>query len=113
MYDLKTVETIKGEVDKVDYVTPLKGMGRGVHLLLKTEQGMMNVHLGPAWYVENQDVKIAPKDRLEVKGSRVTIDGTPVVIAAEVRKGAEVLALRDDSGIPRWAGWRRGGGTAP
>ena len=113
MYDPKTVETIKGEVTKVDYVTPLKGMGHGVHLLLKTEQGMIHVHLGPAWYVENQDVKIAPKDRVEVKGSRVTIEGTPVVIAAEVRKGDEVLSLRDDNGVPRWAGWRRGGRTSP
>lgn len=113
MYDPNTVETIAGEVTKVDYVTPLKGMAQGVHLLLKTDQGMVHVHLGPAWYVENQDVKIAPKDRVEVKGSRVTIQGTPAVIAAEVRKGDEVLALRDDSGMPRWAGWRRGSGTPP
>ncbi len=111
LYDPKTVETVTGEVTKVEYVTPLKGMSQGVHLLLKTDQGMIHVHLGPAWYVENQDVKIAPKDHVEVKGSRVTIGGTPVVIAAEVRKGDDVLALRDESGVPRWAGWRRGGGA--
>jgi hypothetical protein len=44
---------------------------------------------------------------VEVKGSRVTIAGKPVVIAAEVKKGDETLKLRDDNGIPAWAGWRR------
>jgi hypothetical protein len=88
----------------------MKGMGRGVHLLVKTDHGTVDVHLGPAWYVQNQDVKLAAKDRVEVKGSRVTLDGKSALIAAEVRKGDEVLVLRDDAGVPRWVGWRRGGG---
>lgn len=31
----------------------------------------------------------------------------PAVIAVEVRKGDRTLTLRDASGIPVWAGWRR------
>jgi hypothetical protein len=53
-------------------------------------------------------VKIQPKDTVEVKGSRVTVQGQPALIAAEVKKGDEVLKLRDEAGIPMWAGWRRG-----
>jgi hypothetical protein len=108
MYDPSTVETITGEVVSVDYVTPMQGMGRGVHMIVERERGKVDVHLGPAWYVENQDVQIGPKDHVEVKGSRVTLAGAPVMIAAEVRKGDAVMVLRDESGIPRWAGWRRG-----
>jgi hypothetical protein len=63
--------------------------------------------LGPAFYLENQDVKIEPKDKVEVKGSRVTFEGKPAIIAAEVKKGDEVLRLRDDNGFPMWSGWRR------
>jgi hypothetical protein len=44
---------------------------------------------------------------VEVRGSRVTMGGKPVIIAAEVRKGDAVLTLRDDQGVPMWSGWRR------
>jgi hypothetical protein len=107
MYDPKTVETVSGEVMSVQQMTPMKGMGPGVHLTLKTDKETVDVHLGPAWYVERQDTKIAAGDKIEVKGSRVTFDGKPAIIAAEVRKGDEVLVLRDANGIPMWAGWRR------
>lgn len=46
-------------------------------------------------------------DVIEVKGSRVTVAGKQVVIAAEVKKGDALLKLRDDSGVPVWSGWRR------
>jgi hypothetical protein len=52
-------------------------------------------------------VKIEPKDTIEVKGSRTTVAGKPAIIAAEVKKGDELLKLRDESGFPVWAGWRR------
>jgi hypothetical protein len=108
MYDSKTVETVTGEVVNVDRITPMRGMSGGVHLVVKTDKGDVSVHLGPQWYLENQDVKIEPKDKVEIKGSRVTMQGQSVLIAAEVKKGDEVLKLRDDAGIPLWAGWRRG-----
>jgi len=60
-----------------------------------------------AWHVENQDIKIEAGDRIEVKGSRITYAGKPAIIAAEVKKGDEILTLRDENGFPVWAGWRR------
>ena len=107
LYDPKTIETISGEVVAVELHTPMKGMGGGVHLQLKTDKQTISVHLGPVWYIENQDATIEVKDKIEVKGSRVTFDGKPAIIAAEVRKGDQVLKLRDDNGVPHWAGWRR------
>jgi hypothetical protein len=107
MYDPKSVETITGEVTSVDRITPMKGMSGGVHLNLKTDKETVSVHLGPVWYLENQDVKIEPKDKVEVRGARTTFAGKPAIIATEVKKGDELLKLRDDSGFPVWSGWRR------
>jgi hypothetical protein len=107
MYDPQTVETIGGEVVSLDTITPMKGMNYGVHLTLKTDKETISVHLGPGWYVENQDVEIAPDDKIEVKGSRITFEDKPALIAAEVKKGDSVLVLRDASGFPVWSGWRR------
>jgi len=107
IYDPKTVETLSGEVVGVDQITPVKGMSYGVHLMVKTEKETISVHLGPGWYIENQDVEIESKDKVEVTGSRITFDGKPAIIAAQVKKGEEVLTLRDENGFPVWSGWRR------
>jgi hypothetical protein len=107
MYNPQTVETLKGDVISVDKITPAKGMTYGVHVMLRTEKETISVHLGPGWYIENQDVTIAPKDKIEVRGSRITFEGKPAIIAAEVKKGEEVLHLRDANGVPVWSGWRR------
>jgi len=107
MYDPKTVETVSGEVVSVSQITPNKGMGAGVHMTLNTGKETISVHLGPSWYLENQDVKVEAKDKVEVKGSKITFGGKPAIIAMEIKKGDEVLKLRDDAGFPVWAGWRR------
>ncbi len=107
MYDPKTVETIGGEVISVEMITPMKGMSHGVHLTLKTDKEIISIHLGPWWYIENQDIRIVPKDKIEVTGSRITYQGKPVIIAAVVKKGDEVRKLRDENGFPVWAGWRK------
>lgn len=107
MYNPQTVETITGEVVSVDKITPIKGMSYGIHILVKTDKETIAVHLGPGWYIENQDVEIAREDKIDVKGSRITFEGKPTLIAAEVKKGDEVLTLRDANGVPVWSGWRR------
>jgi hypothetical protein len=107
MYDPKTIETVSGEVVSLSQITPNKGMAAGVRMTLNTGKETVSVHLGPSWYLENQDVKIEPKDKVEVKGSKITFGGKPAIIAMEVKKGDEVLKLRDDDGFPVWSGWRR------
>jgi hypothetical protein len=107
LYNPQTVETISGEVVSVARITPMKGMYSGVHLMVKTDRETISVHLGPGWYIDNQDVTILPKDRVEVRGSRITFEGKPAIIAATVTKGDEELALRDANGFPAWSGWRR------
>jgi len=107
MFNPATVEIVTGEVIAVEKVRPMKGMGTGIHLQLKTGKEYISVHLGPSWYIERLDAQIENGDKIEVKGSRVMLAGKPAIIAAEVKKGDALLKLRDDSGVPAWAGWRR------
>jgi hypothetical protein len=107
LYDTNTVEILGCEVVSVETITPLKGMRAGLHLSLKTASETISVHLGPSWFVENQDIAIAASDKIEVKGSRIEFEGKPAILAAEVIKGEQVLQIRDANGIPAWAGWRR------
>ncbi|KJU81873.1 conserved hypothetical protein, secreted [Candidatus Magnetobacterium bavaricum] len=110
MYDPQTVTTIAGVVEAVEQFTPRKGMSYGIHLRVKTQEGSISVHVGPSGYVEKQDVKIQVGDNIEVKGSKVTFNNEPAIIAAEIKKGDATLSLRDDNGIPKWAGSGMGRG---
>jgi len=107
MYNPATVETVSGVVESVNKITPTKGMYSGIHLVVKTDKETIAIHLGPEWYIERQDVKLEKGDTIEVKGSRITFDGKPAIIATEIKKGDSVLVLRDSAGVPAWAGWRR------
>jgi hypothetical protein len=107
MYNPATVENVSGVVESVDKITPMKGMNSGIHVMLKTDKETISIHVGPEWYIERQDVKLEKGDKIEVKGSRVTFSGKPAIIAAEVKKDDRTLVLRDGSGIPAWAGWRK------
>ena len=107
IYNPQTVETLTGEVVSVESI-PGKGGGQasGVHLTLKTDKETIPVHLGPSWYLDRQNFKIGPRDKIEVTGSRVVFGSKPAIIAAEVKKGDQVLKLRNQAGIPQWAGQR-------
>ncbi len=107
MYNPQTVETISGEVISIDKITPGKGMSYGIHLTLKTGKETIPVHLGPGWFIENQEMTIEPNDKVVITGSRIDYNGKPAIIAAEVTKDDEILKLRDENGFPAWSGWRR------
>ena len=104
--DPKTVVTLTGSVvgeTRVD-----RGTGHsGVHLLVKTAEGEFPVHLGPDFWVDAQPVKFAKGDEVTVKGSKVSFEGKPAVIAESVTKGASTLVLRDAQGVPAWSGQGR------
>ncbi|GAB4352866.1 MAG: hypothetical protein Kow0099_37040 [Candidatus Abyssubacteria bacterium] len=84
-----------------------RGRGAGVHLLIQTDAETIPVHLGPRWFIDDQDVQLEKGDRITVKGSRITFDDKPALIAAEIAKGDEILILRDEDGFPSWARSRR------
>lgn len=106
LYDIKTIETISGSVVSSDQISPDKNMSAGIHLLLNTDNGNITVHLGPAWYIDNQDILISKGDNISVTGSKVSYNGDLIIIAKEVKKGDQVLRLRDDNGYPLWSGWK-------
>jgi hypothetical protein len=98
------VETLKGEVVAVEkYVPGRGGTVYGLKLTMKTESETVSVVLGPPWYIEAQQFQFEPKDRLEIKGSRMSVQGQPVIIAGEVTKGDKSLKLRNETESPLWS----------
>ena len=120
LYNVSTEATVKGTVLEVQQLTaqtagsnqPMWGNcprgWTGTHVVLKTEEGALTVHVGPAAYLAQKNFALAKGDKLTPTGSRVQYRGSDFLIAKKITKGDQVLTLRDASGFPLWAGARRG-----
>jgi hypothetical protein len=92
------METITGKVVAVNRHTPKKpGKLERVILVLQTDRGAVKVLLGPAKYYDQQALKLAPGDQVEIKGVKFSRAKTPTWKAREVKKGDQVWNLRDDT----------------
>jgi len=101
-FDPSSMTIFQGDI--VDVQRIARGHHLGVHLTVAMGSEQVTVQLGPDFYVDGQPLKLAKGDKVEVKGARTTVNGQPAVVALEVRRGDEVLALRDTGGMPLWRG---------
>jgi hypothetical protein len=100
LFDADDVVTLQGTATAVNRY----GGHQGMFLTLQTAQETLEVHLGPAWYLEDQGFAITPNSPVSVKGFRSDWNGQPVLMASEVTQGDRVLQLRDANGYPLWMG---------
>ena len=111
-YDTSAVVTVSGTVQRIYEITPRHSPNYGFHMILKTAQETLNIHLGPGWYLNKLDGKLAVGDHVQVTGAMtkdLVAEGNDKIRslrAAEVQKGAViVLTLRDKNGKPVWRGY--------
>ncbi len=103
-YNQGTETTLEGTVVSVNPQTPT-----GQHVILDTSQGQYDVHLGPQWFLQQQQASLQPGERIQVTGSEQTINGQPSLIARQVTENGNTITLRTNSGIPLWSGASRRG----
>ncbi len=106
-FDPQTIEELEGKILEVGHSNEKKDEIRGVYLNLQTEDEVIPVHLGPAWYLNHQERKFKTGEKIEVIGSRTKYNGHEAITAMLVIKGDEELKLRDKQGAPYWHGWRK------
>ncbi len=105
-YNPATVETVKGTIDLVETFAGKRG--GGIHITLSAGNEKFRVALGPAWFI-NEKMTLAKGDEVQVTGSRTSnMAGEKLIVAKTVTKGAAELVLRNDQGVPVWAGQGRG-----
>jgi DNA/RNA endonuclease YhcR with UshA esterase domain len=101
-YNPSTEATVRGTVEEVRQVAGRRGRA-GTHLTLKTDEGTLDVHLGPSNFLKGKKFAVAKGDQVEVVGSKVQYQGHDALLAREVKKGNETLTLRNAQGIPEWS----------
>lgn len=105
--------SLSGEISRIEPVVPRPSMMQGIQIALKTSDGNKIIHLGPSWYLEQQDFQLKIGDKVSVRGRLIDAEGSSFTIAENIQKGGETLLLRDESGFPLWAGVRMRGMPAP
>ena len=102
LFNPGTVGTVSGEVVRVDHALSGSGQDYCVHSLLKTPKGQLTAILPPKGYMAAQGLTIAPKDRVTLTGSLISVRGKPILLAMEVQ-GDRTMELKEASGRPAWA----------
>ena len=102
-YDLAKEVTIKGVVQEVkDFQCPVSG-GMGAHLVVKTDKGLVTVHLALSKFLSEYGFAFAKGDEVEVTGVRAKVgDDENAILARKVERGNQTLTFRDKAGKPLW-----------
>ena len=102
-YNMAEYDEFKGKVQDIKEVVPLPGMSPGVALMvLDRDDEVIEVHLGPAWFVRNHGIRKG--DKVKVRGAWAEINGRDVFMAAKVKTGDDLeykVRLTKD-GRPFW-----------
>ncbi len=104
LYNPQTVVTVAGIVVSMTTPTAHPKLPYLVYLTLQTKEGPITIFLGPSFYVDKLPLQIKALDKIQVTGSKINWEGSPVIVAAEVKKGDKVIKLRDPNGVPIWSG---------
>ena len=98
LYNPQAAETLVGKVTALNHIASKRaGKPDRVTMVLQTDRGAVKVHLGPTDYLCQQALQLAVGDQVEVKGVKLNRPRVNIFIAGEVRRGDQVLKLRDDA----------------
>lgn len=101
-YNAATEVKVQGIVEEVQQFWCPINSDEGTHLMLKTDTGILQVHVAPRRFLEGNGVSFSKGDEVAVVGSRVTYEGHNAMIARKVTRGDQTFAFRQPDGSPMW-----------
>jgi len=101
-YDVANQVTIKGVIEDI---REIPGNFEGTLLVVKTDTGTVLVRVAPASFLKEIDASFAKGDQVKVVGAKAPNATEEEILAREITVGTNTVTLRDDRGIPVWAGW--------
>lgn len=101
-YDKTNEVTIRGVVQEVkEFECPASG-GVGAHLVLKTGDNLVLVHLALSKFLKEYGFEFAKGDELVVVGAKAKVDEQDGILARTIERGNQTLTFRDKDGKPLW-----------
>lgn len=94
--------TIHGTIQQInDYDCPVRKTV-GTHLQVKTGDGIIEVHVAAAKFLQQFGIKFNVGDSVEMTGSKGTYQGRPAFLPRIIVVGNDKYYLRDEKGRPVW-----------
>ena len=101
-YNAATEVKVEGVVQEVkQFWCPING-DEGTHLMLKTDTGILEVHVAPVRFLQGNGVSFSKGDQVSVVGSNVVYEGHEAMIARKITRGDQTFAFRQPDGRPLW-----------
>jgi len=101
-YNAASETRITGVVQEVkQFWCPVNG-DEGTHLMLRTNSGVLEVHVAPLRFLQGNGVSFNKGDQIEVVGSMVIYEGHDAMIARKLTRGDATFAFRAPDGRPLW-----------
>jgi len=99
LYNAADEMVVGGLVQEVqEFDCPVSEGELASHLMLKTKDGVLQVHLAPVRIMAGQKLSFAPGERIEVVGSKIRLNGKSGIIAREISRNDETFIFRDREG---------------
>jgi len=102
-YDVANEVTIRGVIDEVkDFQCPVSG-GMGAHLVVKTDKGLVTVHLALSKFMSEYGLSFAKGDEVVITGVKAKVgDDENAILARKIERGNQTFVFRDKEGKPLW-----------
>jgi len=102
-YDVANEVTIKGVVDEVkDFQCPVSG-GMGAHLVVKTDKGLVTVHLALSKFMSEYGLSFAKGDEVVITGVKAKVgDDENAILARKIERSNQTFVFRDKEGKALW-----------
>jgi len=101
-YNAATEVKVEGVVQEVkQFWCPING-DEGTHLMLKTDTGILEVHVAPVRFLQGNGVSFSKGDQVSVVGSNIVYEGHDAMIARKITRGDRTFAFRQPDGRPLW-----------
>jgi hypothetical protein len=107
-YDPATETTLKGVVDDVKEVPNSCAGETGLHVMLKTSEGTLEVQIAPVGFLKDMEITFAKGEELKIIGSKVSKDGNSLVLARNITRNGNEFVMRDKEGAPVWTWMKKG-----
>ena len=97
-YDITRESVVQGTVTSYTAASDVAPVGP--HAMIQTASGTVDVHLGNADFMKQNDFFLAPGDSVKIVGEARNFSSGTVFLARIVQKGSQTVTLRNLNGIP-------------
>jgi hypothetical protein len=97
IYDMAKEVKIQGTIQRIETV---KTGVAGTHLIIETQNGAVNAHLGASPAVDAKRLGISVGQSVEISGMMAAMGGSNVFLARTLVVDSRTITLRSEHGIP-------------